>query len=784
MIIKLENVNKVFISKTKERTDALQDINLSLAGNKLIGIIGKSGSGKTTLLNIIYGLEKPTSGNVYIENININKISNNKLSKIRKNYFSYINQNTILFENLTVDDNLKIVCNLMNIVETQDEIINNYLNKYDIINLKTHKINELSGGQKQLIQIITSLIKDSKIILCDEPTANLDAENTRKIIKILKELSKEKLVLLVSHDIDLINKYSDTIIEIKDGCIKTIDDKEEVQNIILDDNNNKDNKNKINFLFKLNFKLNKILTFSNILFTLLFIFLLAIILSISEFKYYNFDNYLKTSYENSNVVEIGKYDKESNYHTKYPFNYQEKNQIISKLGNQYYNYIYNFESRLNDEFSFMGMVELDDEIMEKFNYKIVEGKMPETYNQIVISKYYYEYIKSENKDYNNIINKLVALTIGDSYYIYEVSGIIDDGYKCISEFVNDSSTNLALFVKKGFYYGEYQFKWSKEIANDYYLNLPTYVNYLGKEIYLGLNADNINNAKSKDIIFFDENNTFEKLEDNEVIIELNYYNKLKKFNVANELSEKNISMESFADYLKTYPLKFQKADILYSESIALDLKAVGLIINKTDMSFDDTIYFSSNNMKYIVSELEKNEEEYDIYDRILTLPSNSVKANFSDLSKDINTIYLFNGKFIEIMFSFFMNKYNAIINIIYYFFSIGLILFLCNTIFKYIKNKRKERKKLLLLGFSDNEIIKINIINIMIINFIVIIFSLLLKYITTIGLDLAYRQHDKIESKVITNTFTPIIILFIFIVFYFLFYIIIYNLDKRKINEV
>lgn len=182
-------------------------------------ILGKSGSGKSTLLNILSGLDTADSGNIFFKGENLATFSQSQLENFRNKEIGFVFQDYNLLEDFDVFKNVSLALELQS--EKQKSVLEEKVKKsLEAVGLKGYekrKINELSGGQKQRVSIARAIIKDSSIILADEPTGNLDSETGEEIFAILKELSKEKLVIVVSHDRENAEKYGDGIIRIKDG---------------------------------------------------------------------------------------------------------------------------------------------------------------------------------------------------------------------------------------------------------------------------------------------------------------------------------------------------------------------------------------------------------------------------------------------------------------------------------------------------------------------------------------------------------------------------------------
>lgn len=200
-MIRIENVGKVFNSRSRNRNEVLKGVSFELPEKGLVAIYGKSGSGKTTLLNIIGGLDKQDKGKIYIDGENVA----GKVDKIRNAKIGFIFQNYYLERGYTIAE---IMRNAMHIAGFKDEAeierrSEEVLTLVDMERFKNKQGDALSGGQKQRVAIARALIKGADIILADEPTGNLDAENTMKVMDILKEISRTKLVVIVTHEITL-----------------------------------------------------------------------------------------------------------------------------------------------------------------------------------------------------------------------------------------------------------------------------------------------------------------------------------------------------------------------------------------------------------------------------------------------------------------------------------------------------------------------------------------------------------------------------------------------------
>lgn len=219
-MIKITNLNKYFNKGKKNELHVLNNIQLEFPDTGLVCILGESGSGKTTLLNTIGGLDTFHSGELDYNGTQVKKYQPKMIEDIRNDYFGYIFQNYFLLQDYTVEYNVRLALNTFDISEEErEERVQYVLEKLDIVKYKKKLVSQLSGGQQQRVSIARALVKSPKIILADEPTGNLDEENTLRTMTILKNIAKECLVILVSHEQRIANFFADRIIEIQDGII-------------------------------------------------------------------------------------------------------------------------------------------------------------------------------------------------------------------------------------------------------------------------------------------------------------------------------------------------------------------------------------------------------------------------------------------------------------------------------------------------------------------------------------------------------------------------------------
>lgn len=221
-MIKIKNLNKVFYENTNKEFYALKDINLNIKKSSCVVLKGVSGSGKSTLLSLIATLQKPTSGEIVVENESIAKLPDFHASNFRARKIGFIFQSFNLFNELSVKDNISLPLIPLGFSQKQiDEKVINTLKLANILHKKDELVSNLSGGEKQRCAIARALVNNCEIILCDEPTANLDYENSKNFIEILKELKElKKTIIIATHDPIFDNlDFVDSEILIKNGQI-------------------------------------------------------------------------------------------------------------------------------------------------------------------------------------------------------------------------------------------------------------------------------------------------------------------------------------------------------------------------------------------------------------------------------------------------------------------------------------------------------------------------------------------------------------------------------------
>ena len=783
-MIRFENVSKEYRSKKGGSTKALTDININLNNKGLIFIIGKSGSGKSTLLNILGGLDSKTSGKIYIDNKDIDSFKEKDFDSYRNTYIGFIFQDFNLLEEYNVFDNVMLSAKLQKKKVDKEEILN-LLNRLGLKGLEYRNINELSGGQKQRVGIARALIKNPKIILADEPTGNLDSISSKETFKLLKEISKEKLVVVVSHDLENANTYADKILELQDGkAIRNdLTIKEQDNSTFTSVSAKLPFKECLHFAFT-SLKSNKVKLFFTIILTMISLVFMGI--SVNSFLYDKGTFMAGVMRDNNEYIfDISKIEVEP-AGASFPFDLTNddlnilKENINEELNPTYR--LYNNNRLLT--FTYGDYVEPDedfDHVPMWFNYielkddRIlgnIKGKIPVNSNEIMVHKNVARYIckygilDSTNNIYkpnsiDELINSNKEIMLGDNKVI--ITGIVD----------NDLNDDYFIYVN-GFV--------DNAILNN---DINTFLtdSYLSKK-----------EITAKNIAIYNNNvqlitNTITKLNKDEIIISLDLFRELDN-NFNNELNEYllNNSEDNYSSLINTFTNSYINTNNsfnnlyitfngnLNSNSIKNDLKVVGISLdnnnyvsndyiteiestNSNKYNFSYRVYEDNyNELKNIINTYETNYNKSGIY-YYLTLP------HYDDLEQ-INAIYNFLAKYI---------------NIITLVFVLFTILLFSNFIYISITYSKKQIGILRALGTNKNDIIKIFLYESIIVGIMSYIISIILWFISINLLNNSlFGDKTYILNGIVTNPWVPVIMF----VYTIIISIIITIISLSKITKI
>lgn len=217
-ILKVENLVKTY-GEGDNIVNAVDNISLSVNKGEFVAIVGASGSGKSTILHLLGGVDRPTSGEIYIDGNEINSMNNDNLAIFRRRQIGIVYQFYNLIPILTVEENISLPCDLDG-NKPDKERMNLILKSFGLFDRRNHLPNELSGGQQQRTSIARALINNPAILLADEPTGNLDSKSTEEIMSILKMSNRDfnQTIIMITHNLE-IAKEADRIITIQDGKI-------------------------------------------------------------------------------------------------------------------------------------------------------------------------------------------------------------------------------------------------------------------------------------------------------------------------------------------------------------------------------------------------------------------------------------------------------------------------------------------------------------------------------------------------------------------------------------
>lgn len=478
-MIKLKNVSKFYYSKGVIAS-GFNKINLEFNIGEFVAITGESGSGKSTLLNVISGLDTYEEGEMYIDGKETSHYTEKDFEDYRRKYIGNIFQNFNLVNSYTVYQNIELVLLLngekkKNIKPKVLELIK----KVGLYKFRNTKVSKLSGGQKQRVGIARALAKDTPIIIADEPTGNLDKKSAEEIIKLLSQISKDKLVIIVTHNYEQVEKYVTRKIKMHDG--KVLEDKKIKDANPAPKNSKIDYKN-ITFLNKLRLALRN--TF-NIIPKFILIFLIYLFMTVSVISEYAEEE--KKTYEastqGSNYIFNNTSDKRIviKKNDKSEFTSEDYDKI-SKLSNVDYivknDVLLDYNVNLTDNENYYISTTINE--LKNFRGKLDLGKMPENDNEVILEGDKDDYYVNES-----ILNKDIYTQNYDTGEIDENKKIKIVGIK----YVDSAFGNRVVYL-------------SDSLLNDYLYQINqsySKLKVLFQNKYYDENTENFN-IKTNDIV--------------------------------------------------------------------------------------------------------------------------------------------------------------------------------------------------------------------------------------------------------------------------------------------
>ena len=631
MII-LNNVHKIYDQKSLKENYVLKDVSLKIDHLGIVSIFGPSGCGKTTLLNLISGLDTATSGEILIDNIKPD-------DEFRLNNIGLVFQDFALIERTSVLDNLKMIDNSIS-----DEEIDMVLKDLRIDHLKERRVSHLSGGEKQRVSIARALLKKPKFIICDEPTGNLDSKNSKVVMDILKVLSKKYLIIIVSHNLELVNQYSDRIIYMEDG--KIVDDKminqiPTCENVVIKTDEKPRKVKLLDSLFLFKKKTNFIFSFLLVVICILnFVFASMITKNVDKLNY-RIDDYVRLNQKLSEEQYYSLKDKGifvNNYIPDSISIYVPENQKFISISDYYFS----IDASIYPRF--------ENSIDNQLENNILLGRKIENENECVLSlklaKYIIKNAKSEHIKLQKIDIKEPKDLLGLGLGIFKIVGINDlNEYSYVIDY-NDIIDNHIMHANSE-YYNYYPLSYYNEnFAGDSKLENKDHVIYINKGYWDFYDKEgNLNEGD----YFFDE-----------------FY----KYEVA------DISQKAVIDDYLFYQLF--KLDLIYSDDIdkvknlLSDNKIEFHQLNQSDNSAIMIVYFvilgitlfafllNSLFLNLDISELFDNDKDYIVTLRCLGVSRRSLIKHYylQIIKKTMLSIVI--GLILGLVLGLYLQKFNQV----------------------------------------------------------------------------------------------------------------------------
>lgn len=771
-MLELKNINKVYNSKFKSKANALKDINLYFANNGCNVILGPSGCGKSTLLNIIGGLDKQTSGNIIYNSYDI-KVKDYDLW--RNNIIGFVFQDFNLISDLTMYENLAIVC----YDKPNDEVdlmVHEVLCKVGLKDYENRYSYEMSGGEIQRVAIARALLKNSKILLADEPTGNLNKEMSAEIFSLLKELSKDKLIIIVTHNEEMANKYADRIIKMEDGTIvfdsnsEIIEESNDVYVPILT------NRLKNNLIFKMSFK-NLFSKKCRYIISLLSLVLLFTLLSIS-FSIVNFDRYYVDSENiiNNNIDRfyLKQYESDENN-----LSFISKNEIIE---NNDITYI------LNDEInSYNDLLEMGYELYEGFNeishegIYVIDNFIIECLHKGMI---YYD-SNGENEVSKNIpIQELVNKYLFHYDNYFKIDGIIKTGYL---EYINGNINEQVIEDEYNFYTNSKIFSKSDSLFKEVKIH-RSFIDNASSNYKININSKKINHS-----IYYTEQNIYKSFDNenvyinddkpivnpNEIYVSLELYNlifeeySLVEYYLGDDYFLNPIIKRELSHIGEEISIKFDYGDEMIEipnlivKGIIYDCVPYSIYVSKNvcEMLYDSTVEYSI---------MIKSSSVEDLYDFI---SYNCNKYNITAVHSYTNAITDYaEGLLLA----------QLICGIIFVVLLVITILISINSINQTIKSKDKENGILRSIGVSLIDIKKIYYYQLFLMILIPFLLSVLFSFVSINVVDylIVFNYSTKIQLLYFKIWYIPVILLIIVVLNLFISSLSLISSLKKNTIEI
>ena len=585
-MLELKNVSKFYYKKGIV-SSGISKVSFKFDMGEFIAITGESGSGKSTLLNVISGLDTYEEGEMYVNGEETSHYNEEDYEEYRKKYIGNVFQSFNLVNSYTVYQNVELVL-LIN-GETRKSVkhkVIDILKKVDLYKYRHTKVSKLSGGMKQRVAIARCLAKDAPIIIADEPTGNLDSKNAKSVLKLLYEISKYKLVIVVTHNFEQISEYATRRITMHDGSViedMKLKDKNEVKEV----NTSKFKKTKVISNLRLGIRNTFNIVPKFLLLTFVYLFVLISIVGVYsaflelESTNNTYNSFFNETDANKRVI-VKKKDNSS-------FTNEEINKLksISNVEKVITNdYVYDYSMSLIDYENIF----LDSNFMklEEFKGKLKYGRMPLNDNEIIVSgskeNYYIEDMGSE------LINKEVSINSGSDEIKVKIVGV-------------------SVFEKYNWMVTSYV---SDKIYN--YVENQVEQVYGTTKVFISDNSQNVNpNIKTSDIlsegqVYISENYSYNCKSYNCMKDSLNI--KFSNMYTNKEISLSNVKVYNKNNFKKIFGSEYDDMDTIYLSNNDYDklyknnnIYQVSLFvkdvrnIDKTMNELNDYVSFSLNSVK-------------------------------------------------------------------------------------------------------------------------------------------------------------------------------------------
>lgn len=585
-MLELKNVSKFYYKKGIV-SSGISKVTLKFDMGEFIAITGESGSGKSTLLNVISGLDTYEEGEMYVNGEETSHYNEEDYEEYRKKYIGNVFQSFNLVNSYTVYQNVELVL-LIN-GETRKSVkhkVIDILKKVDLYKYRHTKVSKLSGGMKQRVAIARCLAKDAPIIIADEPTGNLDSKNAKSVLKLLYEISKYKLVIVVTHNFEQISEYATRRITMHDGSViedMKLKDKNEVKEV----NTSKFKKTKVISNLRLGIRNTFNIVPKFLLLTFVYAFVLISIVGVySAFLELESTNNTYNSFFNetdANKRVIVK-KKDNSSFTNEEINKLKNNINVEKVITN--DYVYDYSMSLIDYENIF----LDSNFMklEEFKGKLKYGRMPLNDNEIIVSgskeNYYIEDMGSE------LINKEVSINSGSDEIKVKIVGVsVFDKYNwMVTSYVSDKIYN--------------------------YVENKVEQVYGTTKVFISDNSQivdpniKISNILSEGQVYISENNSYNCKSYNCMKDNLNI--KYSNMYINKEISLSNVKVYNKNNFKKIFGSEYDDMDTIYLSSNDYDklyknnnIYQVSLFvkdvrnIDKTMNELNDYVSFSLNSVK-------------------------------------------------------------------------------------------------------------------------------------------------------------------------------------------